>query len=167
VAELATPIFPTERDRSLSGHSLTSLDLFEAPSSADSSAAFGDDWLVRPNTVATPIPLAFAQIDRLKSLPIGWNGHGALPPSAPAMAAAKRVLQALPSYHAAVPVSVVPTNRRGIQLEWHARGLDLEIEVDTLGGVTFCVEDRDGDVEGEGELSANWLLIARALRRLA
>lgn len=52
-----------------------------------------------------------------------WDGDGAHPTSGQA----RRVLEAL---------SVVPTVEGGAQIELHAGGVDLEIEIESTGKVT-------------------------------
>lgn len=93
---------------------------------------------------------AAEQIDRLLRLEPGWDSYGALPVSSRAAAAALEVIQDLVS-EAILPPSIVPMANGGIQLEWHASGMDLEIELmDRWNAVVyFC------DLATEKELEAN------------
>lgn len=129
------------------------------------NAAFGVAVIDFVETPRRSAPLAWAQLDVLSRLNRGWNGHGAPTPSPIAINTAKRVVQLLA---ASTPLSarVVPTNRGGVQLEWHAGGLDIEVEVDRRGSATVAVEDSAGTLDAEGSLFANWLVISKALQEL-
>ena len=48
--------------------------------------------------------------------------------------------------------SVVPTNTGGVQLEWHARGIDLEVEVMAPGRLHVFYEDHQTGVTWEREV---------------
>lgn len=66
----------------------------------------------------------------LASLSEGWDGYDAYPISDAALA----VVRAL---------HVVPTCNGGIQIEWHANGWDVEVEVSKDGIPTGVLMERD------------------------
>ena len=60
-----------------------------------------------------------SQFDSLLDLKAGWDSYGAKPINPSAVAAAKNFLRM---------VQVVPTNKGGVQFEWHCYGVDVEVE---------------------------------------
>jgi len=65
---------------------------------------------------------------QLMSLPIGWDGHYGRPVTWTAGSYALQVLQAIMKPH--VPLAaIMPLSSGGVQLEWHRKGWDLEIEI--------------------------------------
>jgi hypothetical protein len=148
-------------------HHFLSDDAVEASMDLESlgSGAFEMTAIEFGQAPSIPAPLAWAQLDVLSRLNRGWNSHGAPTLTLTAVRTAKRVAQLL-AVSTTVPPAVVPTNRGGVQLEWHARGLDIEVEVDRAGAATVFVEDSAGTLDAEGSLSANWLVISKALREL-
>jgi hypothetical protein len=80
------------------------------------------------------------RVCELSSLPANWDSYGARPidPSC-AIAAIRLILSAV---HPSIPApAVVPTNRGGIQLEWHRGGVDLEIRIDSPTQFHVAFED--------------------------
>lgn len=73
-------------------------------------------------------------IDRLNSLlqlPDNWNGYGERAVTPAAVAAALKLLGG--NLSAPTPW-VVPLSSGGLQIEWHADTIDLEIEIPSSGG---------------------------------
>jgi len=93
--------------------------------------------------------------ERLKTLfalPANWNSRGARPFTAQAVRSGLVVLANVMSREALLP-TIVPTVRGGLQLEWHAGGIDLEIRVDHSGGVEVAFEDTKDETEWDEPLS--------------
>lgn len=65
------------------------------------------------------------------------------------------------------PPAVVPTNRGGVQLEWHTRGIDLEIEIQAPGHIVVSYEDNRSRDEWEAELTADLTRLSDALSELS
>ena len=88
------------------------------------------------------------KLDELVNLPPNWDSYGGLPAIPPcALAAAKLfsgIMQA-PKMPFIMP-EIVPTNRGTIMLEWHFRGVDLEIDVLGTDRFHVCAEE-DGIVD--------------------
>lgn len=129
------------------------------------------DLSLSGETVQSVVPAphrlwAVEQVERLQQLEEGWDSYHARVASATAAAQAKRIIQLLPAT-AAVQVSVVPTSSGGIQLEWHARGVDIEIEIASNGHPSIALEDQEAECDVDGTLSAHWLDAIKAMRRLA
>jgi hypothetical protein len=57
--------------------------------------------------------------------------------------------------YTSITPSIVPTSRGGIQVEWHQKGIDLEIEVLESGTFEYFFNGPEGDREGtiENDLS--------------
>jgi hypothetical protein len=68
------------------------------------------------------------RLGQLLTLPRDWDSYGARPVDPACAWAAWQVLLALLVEDTPVP-SLVPTSRGGVQIEWHGKGIDLEIEV--------------------------------------
>ncbi|MEJ7764882.1 MAG: hypothetical protein WKF86_05255 [Acidimicrobiales bacterium] len=98
----------------------------------------------------------------LFSLPAGWDGYTAQQVDADLIQKAWDFAQVAACSVSGEP-SVVPTVSGGVALEWHARGIDLEIEL-TSTGTIILLEDETGEVEGP--LSEHAERVAAALDRL-
>jgi hypothetical protein len=99
------------------------------------------------------------------SLPENWNSYGARSITAQTVAAALRLLSLIMSDVMPLP-SVVPTSRGGIQLEWHTRGVDLEINVSPGGGYTASFEDLRGS-QWSGDVTSDLSPLRAVLVTLA
>ena len=107
---------------------------------------------------------ALDRVIELLQLPRGWNSHGAEPVSE---AAFEQTVEFLATYlvkDVAGPV-LVPTVRGGVQLEWHRRGVDIEVEVSPDGSVSWCADDRRTGEELEAVLAGQEEAIRTWLRR--
>jgi hypothetical protein len=80
------------------------------------------------------------RLGQLLTLPRDWDSYGGLPVDPACVWAAWQLLLALMVEDTPVP-SLVPTSRGGVQIEWHAKGIDLEIEVVTPAELIVSFED--------------------------
>jgi hypothetical protein len=64
----------------------------------------------------------------LLALPEGWNSYGASRTKKDAGMFALEILKKIMRPRTPIP-QVVPTAAGGIQLEWHVKGIDLEIDI--------------------------------------
>ncbi len=64
---------------------------------------------------------------------------------------------------------VVPTNKGGLQIEWHCSGIDVEIETTLPRRFAVSYEDagRCEEREWEADLSSDWTHLCTVLARLA
>lgn len=107
----------------------------------------GDRLTVRTNR---PLPAwlrnVLAELDDLSRLPPNWDSRGAVVPSPAAIRGAIDLL-ALIMRDDTPPPTIVPTARGTLQLEWHRRGMDVEIEIvgrDHAVALVARGDDQDG-----------------------
>lgn len=106
------------------------------------------------------------RIDELLRLPTNWDSYGASPINPSAAAAALRLV--LRTADSATPApQVVPTVEGGLQLEWHERGIDLEIATHPGGRVTLYYFDHRTGKESEDDLGPDLSRLRAALDELA
>jgi hypothetical protein len=93
------------------------------------------------------------QLQELLMLPENWNSYHARPITAAAVNAAGELLRNLAQADTPRPI-VTPTVRGGVQLEWHTRGMDLDIELEGPEQFEVLFEDPRNDLVYEDELHA-------------
>lgn len=71
----------------------------------------------------------------------GWDSYGARPIDPTNVKTAIELVITLMDDRTPVP-SVVPTSAGGVQLEWHTRGIDLEIEIRSPSRISVCFDDQ-------------------------
>jgi hypothetical protein len=108
---------------------------------------------------------AGAVVDLL-NLPAGWNSYGAKP-IAPQNAV--QAIQLLAEFIApgTPPPAVVPRVRGGIQIEWHAESVDVEVYIDSPGKVSFFVEQLDTGETFDGPLAGHEAVLKTWLQNIS
>ena len=117
------------------------------------SARGGELMIVFPRNGATP-PWLMPTIGRLAEvlkLPENWNSYRARSVDPASAAAALELLASVMQANTPAPL-LVPTVRGGLQLEWHTRGVDLEVEPLSAGRASVFVEDQISGEQWEKEL---------------
>lgn len=76
----------------------------------------------------------------LLHLPNGWNSYGARPIGRDNVMFAVELLGRLMRKGTPVP-NVVPKVRGGVQLEWHTKGINIEIDIDSPDKIFFFAEE--------------------------
>jgi hypothetical protein len=100
-------------------------------------------------------------VDLLKLKP-GWNSYSAKPVDPGNVKQAIEILARFPEAGSPSP-AVVPTVRGGIQLEWHASGINLEIYIESPDEISFFAEEAgtahsdELSVNGHEEVLAQWM----------
>jgi len=112
---------------------------------------------------------ALAMLDRLGRLPPGWDGDAARPVAPGVLEAVGRFIRSgALEYANAADLQLVPTAQGGVQLEWHTHDLDLILECEPSGAVSYYVADEASGEEAEGLVDdIRDGLLARAFLRLA
>jgi hypothetical protein len=86
----------------------------------------------------------------LLSLRPNWDSYGAYAIEIESVVNALNMLEKIADLNTPKP-SVVPTVLGGIQLEWHTKGIDLEIEIDPAGKGSVFYQNKFGKmIEKEG-----------------
>lgn len=91
---------------------------------------------------------------QLLSLPENWDSYGARPVKPEAVVSALELLSMIMRLNTPLP-EIVPTIQGGVQLEWHTRDIDLEIEVEVRGRYCVCYQDHRTGTEWEKEITSN------------
>jgi hypothetical protein len=107
-----------------------------------------------------------AAMNRLLDLPPNWDSYGARPIVPGALVAALQLLQQTMQPDTPPP-SVVPMPSGGVQLEWHRRGIEFEIELTPGGEVSAAYEDDRTGESWEHEQVTDLGLLENALSVLA
>jgi hypothetical protein len=81
----------------------------------------------------------------------GWDSYGAKAIELQAVNSAIELLRRIVQPDTPKP-AVVPTNRGGIQIEWHTRGVDLEIEITPHAEIRLLYQNPQENAEEEFEL---------------
>ncbi|MGH7924591.1 MAG: hypothetical protein ACREQH_08385 [Candidatus Binatus sp.] len=142
-------------------------NLSASPNAAQSSLEIsqqvidGSRW-IEPNLWLHSIR---QNIGELLDLSDNWDSYGAVAIRPEFAASALGLLQSIMDSETLVP-SVVPTNLGGIQIEWHAKGIDLEIEVESTSRISVWYEDDRTGVSWEEELSSDLSKLADAMATL-
>ncbi len=109
---------------------------------------------------------AIAELRRLLWLPRNWDSHASRPVD---LRSAAHVLGFLLTVmEASTPLpQFVPAQRGGIQLEWHRRGIDFEVEFDSSGQISGLFEDKWEGIEWEEDLTNNKERVIPVLPKLS
>ncbi len=109
---------------------------------------------------------AIASLNELAGLPANWDSYGAGRIRHSSIIATVELLLCIMRDDTPVPC-LVPTNRRAVQLEWHTRGIDLEVEVRGPGRLHVAFEDaRDGS-EWETDVGSDLSQLVHCIERLS
>jgi len=106
------------------------------------------------------------QLPPLANLSTNWNSYGAVPVSRKSIIAALVVLFSVMQEDTPIP-DLVPTPRGTIQLEWHTRGIDLEVDVLPGGLFHISYEDLRGDALVEDLTTLSLGVVNQALTELS
>jgi hypothetical protein len=101
----------------------------------------------------------------LLDLEPGWNSYNAAEIKPSAVIAALRLLWEAMPRGGPVP-SIVPSSRGGVQLEWHTRGIELEVSFEPEGSYYVYFEDLRTQSVRETELDSDLGLVTEALSDL-
>ena len=95
---------------------------------------------------------ALSRLDQLGALGPGWDGGEAKMVSPSVLEAVRLFVNSQVIRDAKFKPELVPTFDGGIQLEWHTEAVDLIIECQPSGSVTYYSSDIESDEVLEGSL---------------
>lgn len=100
------------------------------------------------------------------ALPAGWDSYGAnrIDPSI-VKGALRTMLETF--VQETPPPSVVPTSRGGLQLEWHTKGIDLEVEFVTPSRILVSFDDPAAGESWDREFTGDLRPLVDAIQRLS
>src|SRR5439155_16652961 len=109
------------------------------------------------NVLSPPRPLWISDITKtiqgfVDHLPENWNSYGARRIEPELAETAIRLLFEIVQANTPKP-EVVPTTTGGVQIEWHIRGIDLEIKIISQEKLNVCFEELGAGQEWSRELS--------------
>jgi hypothetical protein len=133
------------------------------PSPRQDEAPFGAAAFV--NRLPAWYADALDRLRRLTDLSTGWDGHTGKPTTVNAAVYGLEVLGRIMGAGVPLP-SIMPLSNGGLQLEWHRKGWDIEIEI--VGGpriVVFTHNLATGEEE-EIELDTDLSLLALVTSRI-
>jgi len=105
-------------------------------------------------------------LKKLLDLPPDWDSYGGSPIDPTCVYAALILVSGILPDNAPAP-SVVPTSRGGLQLEWHTRGVDLEVEFLSSTRVCGLFEDVIAGTSWEKDLSFDLRPLVDAISTLS
>jgi len=110
-------------------------------------------------------PVVLRRLQAIAQLAAGWDGRSA-PGVFPAnIEVAMQLLQGVMRSGTPVP-ELVPTLRGGLQIEWHVKDVDVELEIVSPSRYILTVEDRATDQDFEQQLSADLSPFVAAVERV-
>ena len=112
------------------------------------------------------LPPVIEEFMALLRLPPNWNSYGAQQIDPKTVQFALEILLATMRPDTPRPI-LVPTSRGGVQLEWHTRGVDLEVEILEPGRLRVSYEEQRGGTEWEAELTSNLAPLVEPIARLS
>jgi hypothetical protein len=117
-----------------------------------------------------PLPVWFrravAALDELAQLPTDWDSYGAGAIGHQSILATAELLLGIMRDDTPFP-SVVPTNRGTVLLEWHTRGVDLEVEVRGRDRIHASFEDSRDGTQWEAEIGPDLTQLVQSIERLS
>jgi hypothetical protein len=107
------------------------------------------------------------RLERLEGLKAGWDGEDARALDARALATAAAILSQTISAGLPEP-ELFPVPDGGIQIEWRAGRVEMEVEIEPeQGGVVFVCDDEQTGQQIDGQLPGDesrlWLALERLL----
>lgn len=115
-----------------------------------------------PTWVATITP----RLQNLMMLRSNWNSYGARTIQFSSLEAAIELLSRIMRPNTPPPI-IMPTSDGSLQLEWHEKGLDLEVRIYSRSRFYVSVEDlRNRGRDWEGTITSNLARVKSAINDL-
>jgi len=129
----------------------------------------GQEFNITWQDYGQPLPswfdaLMLGFVDSL-TLPPNWDSYGGGPVDVEVIHAAMNCMNSVLAPQSPAP-RVVPLSSGGVQLEWHRKGIDLEIVFQRDEQASFYYRNRTTGDEGDYELRSSPEVLISALRAL-
>jgi hypothetical protein len=129
----------------------------------------GQEFLIEWQDYGQPLPAWFDPVVQgfvdLLTLPVNWDSYGAVSVERNLVQEAMNLMNTLLAPSSPAP-RVVPLSSGGLQLEWHRKGIDLEIVFDRDEEPFFYARNRVSGEEAEQSLSGNDHLLRTIIGQL-
>ena len=142
------------------------MESHETESIAPNSHDLTSSIIAREEPLPSWLAKTVEKLDDLARLPVNWDSYGAPRIRSSSLRAAIEFL-ARTTDEDTPPPAVVPTNRGHVMLEWHTKGIDLEIEVVSATLVRASFEDAADGAAWESEVGTDSLELMRCIRLLS
>ena len=119
-----------------------------------------------PRRELATMPEIAQALNSLLALPMNWDSYGASPINSECVSYALQLLRSTMKADTPAP-AVVPTCAGGIQIEWHTRGIDLEIEIRSPGRSSVSYEDHRDGATWEGEVTDDLMQLRQLISSLS
>ncbi len=106
------------------------------------------------------------RLRQLLHLPVGWDGYQAGPVSPGIVDFASSILASVMTPDAPIP-SIVPSSNGRLQIEWHRKGLDIELFVEAPMQAELLIEYDDAREPIELNLTSDYTVLTKALAEIA
>ena len=126
------------------------------PGTAAPVAAAAANWL----------DAATGRLLHLGSLQPGWDGHYGKPLDEDISTMAAALLALFDSWKAPMP-AIMPLSDGGLQIEWHRKGWDIEIEMMSKGEINIFAHDISRGVEDNFPWSGNVDRVHSILKKIS
>ena len=94
------------------------------------------------------------QLENVQALEHNWDGYKAGPIRRDVISYALAMLNEVMKPRTPAP-HIAPMSHEGVMIEWHTKGIDLEIEIERPGRLWVSFEDTRTEKEYEGHLTSN------------
>ena len=98
------------------------------------------------------VEMSRTQLENIQALDERWDGYKAGSVRRDVVFYAQAVLNKIMKSRTPAP-HVAPMSHEGVMIEWHTKGIDLEIEIERPGSVWVSFEDAWTKKEYEGQLT--------------
>ena len=106
------------------------------------------------------------ELTGLFALPENWDSYGAQPIRRDVIEYAAEWIPSLLQSGTPKP-AVIPTAQGGVQLEWHRKGVDVEIYIESPDTIRFLAEDLTAGESVEAPLTGNVQLLANWVSKIS
>ncbi|GEM_PF-1422572 len=111
------------------------------------------------------LPPIVSRLKDILQLNADWDSYGAHPVRPESAETVLDLLYNLMSSDTPIP-AIIPTPEGHVQIEWHTKGIDLEVEIESPALFHVSYEDSISNNEWEGDLQYDMTRLATFIREL-